>query len=213
MVGLRVETNVFHNSAIGAADCRAVLPNVSQGTASYQRMGDRILPKSLIVKGVLSVTPDQPDNKPLYVRVMILAQKNIKTTAVVNGGGVSVNQLLRPNTAVAPGDQIAYSGITHNINDPINRDLFRVYMDRTIALYPVDQTKSVETLQGFVKRWSYKFKQLPAGFTFDEANGDTPNNFAPFVALGYAYADGTAPDVVALRVVSTTDAFLTYEDA
>lgn len=213
MVGARIETNVLHNSAIGGADPRAVIPQVTQGVASYQRIGDKIKPKSLVVKGILAPSAEQPDNQPLYVRVLILAQKSIKVGQFVNGGNVNVDQLLRPNSAVAPNDQIAYSGTTHNINDPVNTDLFRVYMDKTILLCPVDQTKSTETLQASVRRWKYTFKKLPSTLSFDEANADWPNNFAPFVAVGYAYADGTSPDVIQLRVNSTIDSYLTFEDA
>lgn len=210
---LRIETGVLHNSAISAADCRSIIPQISQGTESYERIGDRIRPKSLVVKGTITISPEQPaDNRVLYVRLLLLAQKNIKVAGQVNAGGVATGQLLRPN--VGPGTtEIQYTGSTHNIHDPINRELFRVYMDKTVKLCPVDQATSVETRAPTAYSFSYSFKDLPASLTFTEDNPTFPNNFAPFFALGYAYADNGAPDVVALRVTSTVASYLTFEDA
>lgn len=210
---LRVETGILHNSAIGAADCRSIIPQISQGTESFERIGDRIKPKSLVVRGTITISKEQPaDNRVLYVRLLLLAQKNIKSPGQVNTGNVAVNQLLRPNVG-AGNAEVAYSGQTHNIHDPINRDLFRVYMDKTVKLCPVDQTTSVETRAPTAYTFSYAFKDLPASLSFTEDNPTFPNNFAPFFALGYAYADNETPDVVQQRVCSTVSSYLTFEDA
>lgn len=211
---LRIESGVLHNSAIGPNDVTCIIPQISNGDESYERLGDRIKPKSLVLRGVLSIAPEQPaDNRVLYVRVMILAQKNLKSANQVNTPGqVSVNQLLRPNVGLG-NTQTPYSGITANIYDPINTDLFRVYMDKTIKLCPVDQVTSTETRQATAYTYSYTFKDLPSSLTFDDANANFCNNFAPFFALGYAYADTSLPDVVQTRVVNNVSAYLIYEDA
>lgn len=211
---LRIESGVLHNSAIGPADPTCVIPQLSEGTASYERIGDRIKPKSLVVRGVISIAPEQPaDNRVLYVRLLILAQKNLKSANQVNTPGqIAINQLLRPNVGLGNAET-PYSGITHNAYDPINRDLFRVYMDKVVKLCPVDQTTSTETRSPTAFTFTYRFKDLPSYLTFDEANGTFCNNFAPFFALGYSYADSSAPDVVQTRVVSTVSSYLTFEDA
>lgn len=209
----RIETGVLHNSPIGAADCRCIVPQLSQGTESYERIGDKVRPKSLVVRGVTTISGDQPaDNRVLYVRLLILAQKSIKNPAQVNLGQVAVNQLLRPNVGLGNAE-IAYSGTTDNIYDPINRDLFRVYMDKVVKLCPVDQATSTETRAPTAFTWSYKFKELPSALTYAENEPTFPNNFAPFFALGYSYADGTPGDLIQLRVVNTCSAYLTFEDA
>lgn len=207
--GFRVENSVQHNSAIGTADCLPLIGQIRQGQTAETRLGDRITPKRLRVRGVLGISPDQQSNtKSLYVRVMILAQKNIKVGSAI-GASVDTAHLLK--SSVDGTAEIAYSGSTFNINDPINTDLFRVYMDKTVKLSPATNT-TVQNEKGYA-RWSYTFKSLPASLTFDEGNGDWANNFAPFFAVGYAYADGTVPDTVATRLTSTTQSILTFEDA
>jgi len=210
LIGQRMENAVGHNSAIGTADCLSILPPIAQGTDSNQRIGDRVTPKSLSIKGVVSLVREQPDAKQLYVRVLVLSQKNIKVGSDVNTS-VSAAQLLR--TGIVGGDQIAYSGTTLNINDPINKDLFRVYYDKTFVLAPASDQTLTGPLPKSSFKWRYTFKKTPTSLTYSDANGNYANNFAPFYAIGYAYADGTAPDVGTLRIVASTSSYFQYEDA
>lgn len=220
MIGWKVEENVIHNSPIGAGDCYPVLQNIipldsASGNTAQQRIGDRIKPKSLVVKGVISFNPDQPSNttQNLLVRVCILAQKNIKVGSVVTGG-VDAGRLLRPGYATGVGsDQVPFGGFTIDVNAPINKDLFRVYMDKTYIMSSQLVTAGAVEQQRNTKRWRYVFKKLPTTLSYDEGNGDWANNFAPFMCIGYAYADGSAPDVLTSRLVSNTSSFLTFEDA
>lgn len=216
IVGNLVENNVSHNSPIGPADCQAIVPEIVQlntalGDTSTMRVGDRITPKSLIVKGVISLRTDQLYiNQPIMVRVLILAQKDIKRGAQVNAGAVNTNSLLRPGL---PGinSEIPFAGNTLDLCVPVNKDLFRVYMDKTIKLSPPG-SGSVETAPGFAATYSYKFKKLPTSLTFNEGS-DWANNFAPFMAIGYAYMDGTSPDILNTRVVHNCFSQLQFEDA
>lgn len=209
-IGNNVELDVTHNSSISAADCQPLVPTISLGTQSYNRIGDRIKPKSLVVKGVVSLTPDSAIQKDIYVRILILAQKNVKTGAEVLAGAIDATHLLKPNSPAIPNQ--SYTGDTPRINYPLNTDLFRVYMDKTIKL-TFSASTGVESMHRQSQRWSYRFKSLPANLTFDDGNLDWPNNFAPFLAVGYAFSDGTAPDIVTRRVISNCFSTLTWEDA
>jgi len=211
MIGNNIEVAVQHNSGIGPADCLPIVPQIGNGDESYQRDGDRVSPKSLRVKGVLSLAPADALGlqKDIYVRVMILSQKNVKTGGAIVGGSVDTSHLLRPQLAALP--QTNFGGGTFDLNYPINTDLFRVYMDKTIKLTGCAES-GVEQLTRYSTRWSYNFKELPGSFTFDDGNGDWVNNFAPFLAIGYAYCDGTAADVATTRVISHVYSSLTYED-
>jgi len=218
-VGWIVENSVAHNSPIGSADCYPLVQQIAQldtttGISSaVQRIGDRITPKSLRVKGVVSMTGGQGTSQSFYVRILILAQKDIKVGAQVAAGSVQASALLRPMfNSVAGNDQIAFSGNTQDILQPINTDLFRVYYDRIHKVCAINNG-AVEENPHRCFTWSYRFKQLPASLTYDEGNGDWVNNFAPFVAVGYAYADGTGPDIATTRIVSNTYSLLTFEDA
>lgn len=208
--GVPVEADVNHNSAIGSADCEPVIMQLAQGVDSSMRIGDRVTPKSLKVSGVLSLSPEYDGTNTIYARVIIAAQKDIKSGAEVLTGGVDAGALLRAGYG-STGNEVQFTGLTQHLNMPINTELFRVYMDRTLK-FTQQTTSDNNPLQAH--RWSYTFtkKHLPASLHFDEGNGNWPNNFAPFVAIGYAYADGTIPDVVDTKLISNIYAQLHFED-
>lgn len=212
--GSPVEADVLHNSAIGSADCEPVIMQIPQGVDSNKRIGDRVSPRSLKVKGVISVSSEAAPlalPKDVYVRVLLLAQKDVKAGAAILSGAIDAQALLRAGYG-GTGDAIPFSGDTSDLCQPINTNLFRVYMDKQFKL-------DVSNLTGgpsapLSREWSYTFtkKHLPASLYFDEGNGDWPNNFAPFLAIGYAYADGSAPDTVGTRIISNCISHLYFED-
>lgn len=210
MIGNNVELDVLHNSGISSADCYPLVPEIKQGTESYNRIGDRLKPKTLSVKGLVSWQSEQKLQKDIYVRILILSQKNVKTGAQVAAAAVDAAHLLRPNNPAIPSG--SFQGNTAQLNYPVNTDLFRIYMDKIVKLTACAAT-GIEAMPRQSQRWSYRFKSLPASLIFDDGNGDWVNNFAPFIAVGYAYCDGTAPDSVTTRLYSSTFSGLTYEDA
>lgn len=214
-IGIMVEDSILHNSGISSADCEPVIPEVSQGTTSRDRTGDRLTPKSLRLNGIVSLnTAVSPPNgrSDIYARVMVLAQKDVKTGGQVLGGSVNAGSLLKPGFGGTAIEQ-PFAGDTQDILKPINTDLFRVYMDKTFKLSQVSEG-AIEQNGSYSALWSYTFtkKNLPASLTYDEGNVDWANNFAPFLCVGYAYSDGTSPDTVATKVMSTCYAELKFED-
>jgi len=209
IAGFVLENVVSHNSALLGADMNPVIQQIPVGDAEWERGTNRIKPKSLVVRGVLSQKVGYPDTQAVYVRVVIAQQKNVRS--VSNFNNLDPQHLLKPNIGAGP-QEIPFSGNHIELNYPINRDLFRVYMDKTILLTPTD-TLTGEPHVGSTKRWSYRFKQLPSSLTFDQGGGDFANNFAPFCAIGYAYANGTAPDTLTTRVTHSVFSQLQFEDA
>jgi len=213
LIGWETEAAVNHNSPIGPADCTPLVQQISQGVTSQSRIGDRIKPKSLRVRGVVSFMPDTcTTSQNLYVRLLILAQKNIKVGSVIAGGGVDTDHLLRPG--YVGGDQTPFSGITQNLYEPINTDLFRVYMDKVVKLNCSVITGGGREQQPlYSARYSFRMKKMPQTFTYDDGNGDWVNNFAPFFCMGYAFSDGTTDPTITLRLHNQCSTFLEYEDA
>jgi len=213
-VGNVVEEAVLHNSAITSGDCEPLIPEIAQGTDQFQRIGDKIKPKSLSVRGTLALNGSSLTggytNVPLQVRVMVLSQKDIKVGSQVLAGGVDTAHLLEPNLVGV--NETDYSGTTINALLPANKDLFRVYYDKTFTLCG-PQPEGTEAVTRFCVNWAYRFKKLPASLTFDNGNGDYCNNFAPFVCIGYSFPDGSSPDSISRRLVSTCYAKLEYEDS
>lgn len=209
-VGWTVE-NTSHNSAIGAADCQPIVRNIPEGTDGESRLGDRIKPKKLVVSGILALDPNfQPDTKPMICRVIIASQKDIKVSTSVTAGNVDTNHLLRPAFNGAP--EVGFNGVRAALNYPINDNKFKVYYDKTFTFCPT------AAASGFpLNMAQYKFRKvitkLPASFSYDAGNGDFANNFAPFLAIGYAYPDGTAADVVNTRIITSVHSKLYFEDA
>lgn len=218
VIGNAVEYNTVHNSSITAADCRPLIPEIppidsAAGSTAQQRIGDKIKPKRLKVSGVTSFSGVGLGQKDIYVRVLILAQKDIKTGGSVLANNVDVAHLLRP--AIDPlNPQAAFGGYTMDLTYAVNTDKFRVYMDKVFKLHQCAES-GVESIGKYSTRWSYTFKEgsLPASLTFDSGNGDWANNFAPFTCLGYAFSDGTAPDTVSTRVISNIYTHFEFEDA
>lgn len=214
MVGAYVEHDTFHNSSISSADCKPVMQQISQGTDSRQRLGDRITPKSIRVKGLLSLNSVSAPNTEadIWARVMILTQKDIKTGSEVLANGVDVGTLLKPGFG-ATALEIPFNGNTGELMVPVNTDKFRVYYDKLIKFSQRTET-GTDHLQRYSAMWSYTFskKNLPATLTYDETSGDWANNFSPFVCIGYAYSDGTAPDTVSTKLVSNILTQVRFED-
>lgn len=218
LVGTQVEANVLHNSAIGPADCQPLIPEIAPmndaaGNTSQLRVGDRITPKVLKVKGLLSLnfgaTPPV-SRADIYARVIIATQKDVKTGAQIGAGAVDTGTLLRPGFG-ATADQVPFNGHPQELMYDINRDKFHVYYDKVIKLTQVAET-SVEANPRFSAMWKYNFKKLPSTLTYDESNGDWCNNFAPFVCIGYAYSDGSAADVVGTKLISNIYSQFQFED-
>jgi len=209
-VGYNVESNVVHNGPISDADVVPILGSIQSGTESNQRIGDRVKPKSLRVRGVIGLNPDyNPNNKPMIVTVMLLACKDKKTNALV-AAGAGLADLLKPN--INGSEQVPWDGSTLRATYDINTEKFRVHMAKQFRIAPGSLAGGTREFD-FVK-WTHRFKssKMPASLTWDEGTGDDCNNFAPFLVIGWCYTDGTATDVQP-RLISNCSSEFTFEDA
>lgn len=186
------------------------------------------------------VLGNQEVYKPIVARVIIFRQKNVNSC--YNSGNVNLNVLMKPNfTAVNGSSGTApagygsddnakpFNGYVHDLLIPTNKEMFEIAMDRKFTLVPnlmqnLTAGPGISTEPGFVQpsvRSNYQEYsiKLPVKkvLKFDE---DSANNWcigsAWWVAVGYAYTDGTPPDnsvgsysQLQHRAVAT----LYYEDA
>lgn len=211
MRGFNVEQNVLHNSAIADADVVPILGSIPEGTGHNERIGDRVKPKSLTIRGIVGLNPDlNPNNKPMIVSVYVLGCKDKKTNALVQAGA-GMADLLAPN--IGGTEEVPFDGTTLRSTYPVNTDKFRVYYQKKFRIAP--GTLATGTREYDFFKWGYTFKQsrMPAALTWDEGTGDDCNNFAPFLVIGYSYTDGSLPDVIGTRLISNTFAEFHYEDA
>jgi len=207
--GFNVEQNVLHNAAIGDGDVVPILGSIPEGTSSNERLGDRVRPKSLTVRGVIGLNPDyNPNNKPMIISVYVLSCKDKKTNALVTAGA-GLADLLKPN--IGGTEQVPWDGSTMRSTYPVNSEKFKVHYAKQFRIAPGSLAGGTREFD-YVK-WKYSFKSLPASLTWDEGTGDDCNNFAPFLAIGWCYTDGTAGTITEQRLTSCCFSQLSYEDA
>lgn len=215
-------TQTFNQTISSASECYTVVPKVTQGAGDYQRVGDKIKGTYLIIKGMVQYDKDfltsQPYAPPSTVRVMILSQKNIKLATDVSSKA-QVGQLLKENNVNSPTARSYSGGLFDNLAK-INRELFTVHMDKKIKFNWITQqeytgTSPNVTWQTGNDRTKYFMCKIKVGktLTFDDGNGDYPNNFAPFLCVGGVNDDGTAPWVAGTPYRVTYQQTLYYTDA
>lgn len=222
-------TNTTHNSSIsGGTECYALTPQVSQGDRDNQRIGDKIRGKYMYIKGFIQYDKTYLDVvgtasqyiPPTTARVLILSQKNIKVASEVQSRA-SVQYLLKDN--VGTGIARSYSGAPFDNLAPINKDLFRVHMDKKIKFNWVNKilnsSSGVDTRTDILtpgndrtKYFSCRIK-CSRTLTFDDFNGDYPNTLAPFVCMGAVCDDGTSPYTLGQPYKMTILSTLYYEDS
>lgn len=216
-VGQNVVNDAFNSSISAASECYPLLPSVTEGTDGHQRIGDSIRPRYLLIKGKLmyDVSVQGSYIPPSTVRVMLLSQKNIKISSDV-GSRADIGHLLKDN--VGTDVARAYTGSQFDNLAPLNKDLFTVHMDKKFKMKAqiakelgnnntVTFADTQRTIT-FVKKI-----RCPATLTFDDGNGNVPNNFAPFVCLGGVNDDTTGAWVQGTPYRLVVQAELYYTDA
>lgn len=193
----------FNSTITSPGECYPLCPTVPQGVDDFQRLGDSIHAKYLIVRGKVQFNDNFLDVAttqfipPQTVRVMILSQKNIKVSADVSSR-VDVAHLLKDN--VNTGAARPYSSSEYDNLAPINSDLFTVHMDKKMKwnwinhqIQAASPATSINTHQVGNDRTRYFYLKIKLDKTlkFDDGNGNYPNSFAPFLCVGAVSDDGS----------------------
>lgn len=208
------QDNVLHNSSITGADCYRCIPIVNQGDGESQRIGDKIRPKALYVRGQLGVQ-DLEDNKPLLIRVLVLQLKGSRywPAAASQWTAGAFAALLKINGEAGP-ENATYNGLPRDNFYPVNRDVFDVLGERFIKLNTQLSTSVEAATPGtLAKTFNIKLKGVPKILHYGSDANQYPENFAPFLSVGFAYMDGTPAPVVDQPLCVQASAHLYYTDA
>lgn len=211
----------FNGQITSSSECYPLVPSIVQGTDDYQRIGDRIRPKYIYVKGYVQYALDagtQAYIPPATCRIMILSQKNIKATSDVSSR-IDTSHILKDNVGTGVG-RAYIGGPTDNLA-PVNKEAFVVHADKSVKFnwannHAYDQsgvaTPGWQVGNDRSKYFSFRIS-CPANFTYDTNTGNTPNNFAPFFCFGAVCDDGSAPwsATAPFKVVFLSTLY--YEDA
>lgn len=215
MVTSQVIGSVLFNSGIGAADQYRALPYVTQGPTDHNRIGDKIKPVGLYVRGQVSMIPTPPTNKPIMVRIAVLQLKSAHYWPQAQAGWASgaYAVLLKKNDESGT-ENVAYTGAQDNNFLPINRDAFDVLGERFIKLEGQPEGSVEAATPGTVSRTvNFKLRKVPKTLGYSGSANQYPENFSPFIVIGYTYMDGTIPDVAATNLIATMSTHLYFKDA
>ena len=137
-------TRVFNSTISGPSEAYPLMPQIGQGTDDFQRIGDKVRGKYLYVKGHLMwnasfINAVGVNNyvPPSTCRILILSQKNVKSNLQISTD-VDTPHLLKDN--VGTGVARAYVGVMRDNLAPINKDLFKVHMDKKVKMRYIYQS-------------------------------------------------------------------------
>lgn len=192
----------FNGVITSSGDAYGLLPPISTGTSDNARIGNRITPRGLLVTCSVYCTSDQstPPQTVLLPRIFVLKSKAISYQP--NLTGWNYLKLLDHGQG-----EHAFDGTLMSYRSPVNTDAFTVVKDIKTQLC----MGSVEQNPNYIKHFKF---WVPCPKVLEYNDGDTfPQNFAPFLCLGFATGDGGVPTDGYLGVSMDWTTTLYYEDA
>jgi len=218
-----VTNNAAYNNSIGVGDCYPLIPAITQGTDDYERIGSKIAPVYLRVKIAL-----QPRDAslflnqalpPISVRVLILSQKTVKFSPLLNGSGATPAQfaygsLLDDRVGTSTPRQYTGNYATLDNLAPINRDLFTVHYDKKVKFHGENTSGNTGAVITQLDRARYLYAtiRLPKLLYDSSQSTSYPTNCAPFISFGFVQEGGTAPSLVATPLQANWISTLYFKD-
>jgi len=216
---------IYYNAGIGSnSEISPLLPPISQGTNSNQRVGDKVRPKRMRVDVVVTTNGTYNSSQLNLVRLFFLQDKSIgfslalKDILATQTGTPITTQLLDNG-----GSTSGFSGLPNQIMRRINRQRYTVFKDKILELISgtgqtPNNTNGYNGTQTFVSgQQCTRFSVIiptPKVLKYSEGLDQYPSNFAPFLAVGYVQPDGNAsPDFNLQRITVDWITHFDYEDA
>lgn len=200
-----------------------LIREIQEGPASYQRLGDKIRPKYLMVRGYIAINNTVPVETAARVRLMVVSNKSSKNSNPAVAPALPLGALLNDNLAsAAPSVAHGYRGIADDDTSPVNSEQFVTHSDKHYDLIQAGKNPAVAPALGTGAMSVYRYFKIkvkcPAALDFTDPNGDYPTNFAPFLLMGYSYPEGWGfpvldPDPLAGQIRIYARSTLYYEDA
>lgn len=213
-----------------------IVPQIQQGTAVNQRIGDKVKPQTLRIKGyVRSLDYDlnsNNNNRPFYAHIWVVIDKSIRAPYDNSGNAVyNKSPLNFKRNAQMP---VPFDGSIMNALYGYNTDSYTILAHRRIKLDSMSPTTvyvgsqqtpttaiqdSINNGAVYAKPFSIvlKGKKLPKQLLFDENDlglGTSLNtNFNPLMYVALQNQDGTLSSYSQLRFSITAESTLYYEDA
>lgn len=207
---------LFNSPITAYTECYNMLPVITQGTDSMNRIGDKLRPKSLVVNLYITANGTLPTSMLQRVRLFVLEDKSIRNWA--NISSTPIGTALLDFGSFLGG----FSGLPNCELIRVNKRRYKVIKDSTVTLSKgtglTPNVGGINGTQTFVSGQQYHkmtFKiPTPAVLHYSSPMDPYPTNFAPFMCLGYTQPDGdAAPDSGVFKVAVQFSSHLDYEDA
>jgi len=213
-----IQAPINFNSGIDSAgDAIRILPNISQGTAENNRIGNQLKAQNLTLQGCVSWSPSVGTfgsfaNARLGVRLFVVQPRNYSEIGEVLANTATwMPTLLQKGGVAAP-----FTGAINDLWAPLNSDAFIKYYDKVFMLTGTYQATAVgmSQLLGATKMFKIALKCRNKTLKYENAvSANNPMNYAPVFCIGYAHLDGSGPDTVSTAITVQWDAVFNYEDA
>jgi len=206
---------VSYNSGIDASnEITFIVPNVAQGSAENERIGDRVQGRTLSVKGILTqFIGASYSNARIATRIFIVQPKLFTNQPSITANASNwLPYLLRKGGTTTP-----FTGAIQDLHAPVNTELITCYYDKIFYTSvpfmntTAGQQESYHATKFFSKTFKLRNKCLKYQSSY-EANLQ-PVNWSPVIIVGYVHLDGSAPDVATTQMTMSFDSIFTYEDA
>lgn len=210
----------------------SIVPTVQQGVAVNQRIGNKIKPQSLRIKGyVRSREYDAITNtntRLFYAHIWIVIDKTVKSPFNMAGQPIYNTN---PSNFKRNGNQpVPFDGSIMNSLYGYNTDTYTVLAHRRIKLdtlqptTPVGATTPSYVIQDsinngavYAKPFSITLSKLPKQLLFDEddtgASIGEATNFNPLMYVALQNMDGSLSSYTQQRFAITAQSTLYFEDA
>lgn len=226
--GWALQNNLISSNV---TDILQLIPYVTQGSNDFERIGQRIKPVSLIVKGALRVAGvtafatgvnTTPIN--IHVNIYVLQHVSLKNYAALRASN-DFNQLLQ----TGEGTTTSFLGEALSPALPVAKQYYKVLARKTITLKYAGNESPVTGMNLSVANahsWYAEYtldltKHLPASLMYPEATfplpnptvDDAPANSSIFMAMGYVDELNVSPPTTAQsQLEQTYVASLLYKD-
>lgn len=173
----------------GTPNSIKLFPSIPLGSQANQRIGTKIEPRGLYVKGVISMST--ASSKVFLVRIMMVQNRNKNPPTTM-----PVSSLLKSNTTGAGVGtlNVSYDGSQIRHLFPVNKDAYMVYYDKTVKICSKSyylNAANTDTQQTSPNASVVFGARIPCPETLaiDDATG-LANGFDPYLLIGFCDADG-----------------------
>ena len=197
-------------------DILQLIPNITNGTTDFSRIGDQIRGQSLDVDGWVTMSLSYisaASSARVGVRMMIVQPKMYGSlTEIQSNAGSWLGTLLKKG-----GTTTGFTGVVSDMFAPINTDAITKHYDKVFYLNlpyvqtAVGEVSTVKSTKLFKIHKNLRNKLLKYDTSVN--SGYTPTLYNPVLMIGYVHLDGSVPDVVNTQLYMNYSSSFTYQDA